>query len=50
MTPRAANRRSPRDAGTTTRHLDSALAFLADARSVAGGSSRGVADSVPLVA
>lgn len=40
MTPRAANKRSPCDIGTATRHLEQAREFLADARCATGSSSR----------
>ena len=40
MTPRAANKRSPCDVGTATRHLDQAREFLDDAHGAAGKSSR----------
>ena len=40
MTPRAANKRSPCDVGTATRHLGQAREFLDDARGAKGKSSQ----------
>ena len=40
MTPRAAKKRSPCDAGTASRHLDQARQFVADAQTSIGNSSR----------
>lgn len=40
MTPRAANKRSPCDAGTASRHLEQAREFLDDAHGATGKSSR----------